>query len=427
MKRISNAFLAAALMAGAAPLALLPASAAAQKKEKEAKAPEYKLSKEFREIAVKAQAAVQAKDTATAEPLVAQMEAAAKSDDERHIAASNRLNIEIIKSQAAGGTNMTGLKAPLQVLLASPRTPQEDKGKFAYQLGVMAANAKDNAGATTYFQQAQQLGYQDPNLDLKLVQLKMNSGDVAGGQADLAKLIDARIAAGQKPDEQLYRYAISQAHQKRMGAETQSWIRRYLAAYPTVKNWRDMVVFWGIQPQAVATTDKPQKVDLYRLLRTGKALADQYDYELYAQYALDMGIPWEAKAVLTEGKAAGKIPATSATATGLLSAANTSIGNEGALTGLETRAKAAANGKLANSTADAYLGSGNWAKAVELYRVALQKGSVDADAVNTRIGIALANSGDKAGAKTAFEAVKTPPRDGVAALWLTYLDHPPVA
>ena len=130
--------------------------------------------------------------------------------------------------------------------------------------------------------------------------------------------------------------------------------------------------------------------------------------------------------MLNEGKANAKIPAGSANAGGLLQAATTSISNEGALSGLETRAKAAANGKLANSTADAYLGSANWAKAVELYRVALQKGGVDADAVNTRIGIALASSGDKAGAKAAFETVKTPPRDGVAALWLTFLDHPPV-
>ncbi|KQT32697.1 hypothetical protein ASG29_13275 [Sphingomonas sp. Leaf412] len=424
MKRISNAILAAALTAGVAPLALMPAAAAAQKKEKEQKAPTFKLSKDFRELATKAQAAVTAKDVATAEPLVAQMEASAATDDEKYIAASTRLNVEVTKSQASNNT--AGLKGPLVALMALQRTPQEDKAKYAYQLGIMANNAKDFAGATTYFQQAQQLGYNDPNLPLQLVKLKLASGDTAGGTADLAKLMDAQVAAGQKPDEQLYRYAISSTNQKKMGAETLSWIRRYLTAYPTAKNWRDMVVFYGIQPQAVVKLDKQQAVDLYRLLRTGKALADQYDYELYAQYTLDQGIPWEAKAVLTEGKAAGKVPAGSANATGLLSAANTSIGNEGSLASLETRAKASANGKLANGTGDAYLGSGNWAKAVELYRVALAKGGVDADAMNTRIGIALANSGDKAGAKAAFETVKTPPRDGVAALWLTFLDAPPV-
>ena len=57
----------------------------------------------------------------------------------------------------------------------------------------------------------------------------------------------------------------------------------------------------------------------------------------------------------------------------------------------------------------------------------MQKGGVDADTVNTRLGIALANSGDKAGAQAAFDTVKTEPRPGIAGLWLAYLASPPTA
>jgi len=56
--------------------------------------------------------------------------------------------------------------------------------------------------------------------------------------------------------------------------------------------------------------------------------------------------------------------------------------------------------------------------------VALQKGGVDADEVNTHLGIALAKSGDKAGAKAAFDAVKGAPRAGIAGLWNAYLATP---
>ena len=337
-----------------------------------------------------------------------------------------RLNVEVLKSQAPGGTT-DGLKAPLEVLVANPRTPQADQARYNYQLGIFATNAKDTAAATTYFQRAQQLGYNDPNLPLQLVKLKMEGGDIAGGSAELEKVIDAQMAAGQKPDEQLFRYAIARTNAKRMGPQTYGWLKRYVAAYPNAKTWRDVVVTYGLQPQGVATLDKGQKVDLYRLLRSANALADQYDYEIYAQWALDLGLPYETKAVLAEGKAAGKIPASSQNATSLTQAANQAISNEGSLAALEPRAKSAANGKLAASTGDAYLGSGNWAKAIEMYRLALEKGSVDADAVNTRLGIALTNSGDKAGARTAFETVKTPPRDGIAGLWIAFLDHPPAA
>jgi tetratricopeptide (TPR) repeat protein len=175
------------------------------------------------------------------------------------------------------------------------------------------------------------------------------------------------------------------------------------------------------------TLDKGQKVDLFRLLRKEKALADQFDYEIYAQYAIDLGLPNEGKAVIDEGRAAGKLPADSATANDLYRVAKQSIANEGSLDPLDAKSKAAANGKLAAGTGDAHLGAGNYAKAIELYRVALQKGSVDADAVNTHLGIALALSGDAAGAKAAFEAVKGSPRADIASFWLTSLTTPPAA
>jgi hypothetical protein len=423
MKTLSNAVM-AVLLAGGATVALSQPAMAQKQKKEEQKGDQLKLSNEVRGPAAQAQTALAAKDVATATPLVAAVEAAAKSDDEKYIAAALRLNLEVIQP---GGPNNANLVAPLDALIASPRTAQADKAKYTYQRGVIAANAKDPAGAMRFFEQAQQLGYNDPNLPLQLVKLKMDSGDIAGGSAALAKMVDEQMAAGQKPSEDIFRYAIARNNTAKNPTEARAWMRRYLTAYPTAKNWRDMLVFWGIQPQSMVTLDKSQKVDLYRLLRAGKALADQYDYEIYAQWTFDQGLPWESKAVLTEGKAAGKIPAGSPDATSLLAAANKSISNEGSMAAVEARAMKAADGKLAASTADAYLGSGEYAKAITLYRAALQKGGVDANAVNTRLGIALTNSGDKAAAKTAFQAVTGSPRADIAGWWIDFLDHPPVA
>ena len=47
---------------------------------------------------------------------------------------------------------------------------------------------------------------------------------------------------------------------------------------------------------------------------------------------------------------------------------------------------------------------------------------MDANEVNTRLGIALAAQGDKAGAKAAFDAVQGQPRADLAGFWKTYLD-----
>ena len=58
----------------------------------------------------------------------------------------------------------------------------------------------------------------------------------------------------------------------------------------------------------------------------------------------------------------------------------------------------------------------------KLYRAALAKSGVDANLVNTRLGIALAASGDKAGAEAAFKAV-TGPRAELANLWVAWLSR----
>lgn len=429
MKNFTRVAVAAALMAGVAGVAV--SSPAIAKDKKEEKAAPLKLSKEVQGPAAEAQKALAAKDYATAGTQLTNAQAAVKSDDDKYIVAALQLQLEVSKIQDARAANQPvsddPLKAPLDALIANPKTPAVDLPKYNYQRGIMAANAKDTAGALAFFQRAQQLGYNDPNLSLQMVKLKMESGDIAGGSADLEKAINAQTAAGQKPDEQLYRYAIAKTNQKKMGPQTVGWIKRYVVAYPTAKNWRDGIVTYGMTQSSAVTLDKPQKVDLYRLMRSAKALADQYDYENYAQWTYDMGLPYEAKAVLDEGKASGKIPASSTSANDLLKVANQAIASEGSLSGVETKAKAGANGRIAANTGDAYLGMGNYAKAVELYKVALEKGGVDADTVNTRIGIALAGSGDKAGAKAAFALVKAAPRADIAALWTIYLDNPPTA
>jgi predicted Zn-dependent protease len=72
--------------------------------------------------------------------------------------------------------------------------------------------------------------------------------------------------------------------------------------------------------------------------------------------------------------------------------------------------------------AEGYYGHGEYAKAAEFYRLALQKGSVDANLVNTRLGMALAQAGRKAEAETALKAV-TGPRADLAGLWLLWLNQ----
>jgi tetratricopeptide (TPR) repeat protein len=82
--------------------------------------------------------------------------------------------------------------------------------------------------------------------------------------------------------------------------------------------------------------------------------------------------------------------------------------------------KIAANGKALMRIGDNYAALGDYAHAVEAYKLAMGKPDGDPAVANLHIGMALARSGDKAGATAALNAV-TGPRAEIAKYWLTYL------
>src|SRR3546814_14239563 len=72
---------------------------------------------------------------------------------------------------------------------------------------------------------------------------------------------------------------------------------------------------------------------------------------------------------------------------------------------------------------DTYFSLGQFPQAVEQYRLALSKGGVDAGKANARLGVALARSGDLAGAKAALGQVTTGNWANVAGFWSVWVDQ----
>ncbi|MGH6614077.1 hypothetical protein [Sphingomonas sp.] len=434
MKTLSRAALAAILIASTSSVAIV-APAYAKKKE-EAKAPGLQLSKEAREFAIKIDEAARAREAAPAEGK-AQADAAyaaaveanlpglegvAKNDDERYLAQAYRLQYEVIKMGSGGNDN--AMAAPLDALLANPKTPKEAIGRYAFTRGNIAFNAKQYPVALSNYARAKEAGFTNPDLPLLMAKAKVLGGDPVGGIADIETAVTADRAAGKPVAEDLYTYAITALQKTNDNAAVQRWTRNWLHAYGTPKNWRTAIYVFGFQGAGAKRIDKKQRVDLFRLMRATNGLAGQDDYLEYAELTFSIGLGSETIAVLDEGKKNGKIPASSATATQFRADAVKQIATEGSLAAQETKANAAKTGTVAADTGDFCLGSGNYAKAIEMYRLALTKGSVDADEVNTHLGIALTATGDKPGAKEAFALVKNPPRNEIATLWTTWIDAP---
>ncbi|MBP7136821.1 MAG: hypothetical protein KBA57_10700, partial [Sphingomonadaceae bacterium] len=175
-----------------------------------------------------------------------------------------------------------------------------------------------------------------------------------------------------------------------------------------------------------AHLDGQPSLDLFRLMRLTKSLAGERDFFEYASLAIDRALPGEAKSTIEEGFATGVVSKTSRAVNEVLTLATNKIATDRAsIATSEKQANAAgATGKPAAGAGDAYLGYGEDAKAIAFYKMALQKGGVDMDQVNTRLGIALARSGQKDEARKYLSAVNGARAD-IAKYWMLYLDLQP--
>ncbi|GAA0322525.1 hypothetical protein GCM10009087_36000 [Sphingomonas oligophenolica] len=415
MKLVSHLAIAAALSLG---IAAAPATAK-EKNAAQAAAPKLSVSAAFAKPAQAAEAAIAAKDYATADTQISAAEAVAKNDDEHYYVAKMRLTI------AANRQDNPAIAQQLEVLIANPKTPPADVVTYTYLRGSIAVDMKQDAQAIPFLLKARQLGSTSSDLPILLARAYGGTGKINEAIAEIDKAIAAETAAGRKAPDSWYGYAVSNLYASGNRAAAGQWLARELHEYPTAANWKTTILLYRDSADKAGTKlTRAQKVDLYRLMSTTKVLSGQGDYFDYAETAFLLGIPWETISVIDQGRASGVIPAGSASFTQLYNNSRASISNGSPLPVYEKEAAAAANGAKAAQTADAYLASGNNAKAVELYGMALTKGGVNADEVNLRLGTALVHLGRRDEAKAAFAKVSGPLLADIAHFWALWLDTP---
>lgn len=430
MRLLSNAALSIALATlTAGVVTSSPAIAAKKDKAEDAKALKLTPSKEFVPGAQEMQKLIAASDFAGAKAKLAEIEATATKPDDKYYLGNFYLNVgQSLKEEPM-------MRKGVETMLASGVTPAADVPKFHYFAGQFALNAKDYPSARHHLGEAANGNYGGANTEVYLAEsffgeayanVTGNQFNPAGkalvvqGLPHLRKAIDLQVAAGQKADASWYTRGLKMSLLASDPGMLE-WAKLTLANAGTAENWR--VTLRSLQDSNHAMT-RDEGLDILRLMHSTNSLQSAYSYSEYAESAFKAGLPGEVKAVIDSGRARKEIEATAFA--DLYRLATGSIDKDKAsLPASEKSAAAAATGKPAASTANAYLGYGDYAKAVELYRLALTKGGVDADEINTRIGIALARSGDKAGAAEAFAKVGgTGVRKQIAELWAVWAKNP---
>ena len=400
----------AALTLGAATPALAqtpPAAAAAPA----APAPcQAQISKGARPALVALQNAVVAKNSAAVPGLVTAAQAVAKSADD------NCFIGQMQYFAAIDAKDYRAASAALGAQRASGAIPAQDFAAKYDNLGRLQYEAKSYADAAASFEQALQIAPNRAETIVMLAETRTKQERIADALPLYQKGIATEVAAGRKPPESWYRRLVAVAYNSK-NPQALTLARDWVAAYPTAKNWRDAIKIYADN----AAVDEIGKVDLYRLARLNKALAGETDYYRLALGTLTRGFPGEAKAVLEEGFASNAISrSTPAIRDAYAQASAKAAGDRAALEGQVAGARSGGAAKPLMALGEAYYGYGDYAKAADMYRLALTKSGVDASLANLRLGMSLAASGDAAGARTALNAV-TGARQEIARYWLTYL------
>jgi tetratricopeptide (TPR) repeat protein len=416
MKMASTFAIALSLTVGGA---LLSGPAVAQKKGKQAAAPAQpaawapKLSKPEATALQAVETAVAAKDWAAATAALAAAQPVATSPDARYFVGRFQFAI-------GSGTNNVELQAQgLDAMVASGGGDPTKMGPVYRSQGVLALQAKDYAKAEAAYARWAQLMPNDPGVALATAEVKLRQNKPQEALSLFQRAISAQETAGQAVPENIYLAALQSAVNAKMGQEALTLSKTIVSRFPNPKNWRNALLIYrqngNVEPTAL--------LDTLRLMRSAKAMDASGEYLQLADLLARGRFYVEARSVVEEGYASGKLSRTNADAAAILKEVGGRLnGDRAALGGLESRARTEAKGEFALRIAEGFFGHGDYAKAAELYRVALQKGGVDSGLVNSRLGIALAMAGQRAEAEAAFKAV-TGPRTALASYWLLWLSQ----
>lgn len=409
--------LALALTGGA-----VSAPASAAKKEEKPAGRKLNVSPEVLKSLQAAQKASDAQDFAGAKTALTEADGKAASNDDKYQIGAIKLNTGIQSKDDA--LKMEGLNQ----MLDSGLTPPEQTGQFNMVAADAALAQKNYDFAISRGQAALAAGYKAEQVNPTIAQAyfgKAGTGNASAepargfnqqGLAALKAAADATKASGQPVPAQWYQIGVSRAAAARL-PEVTDWAKWAYAANPSGENLRTLIRLFQ---QANPNITNRENLDVLRLMSAAKGLVVAADFTELAEMASKTGIYGEVKSTIDAGRAKGVLNASQAG--DIYQAAVGRIpGDKSSLGAAEADAGKAANGKVAAATGDAYLGYGDYAKAAAMFELAKQKGGVDADEINTRLGIAKTMGGDNAGAKSAFEAVQGGARKQIADLWLTYL------
>lgn len=375
---------------------------------------DYQLSEGVREATQLAQAAIQQNNLPAVPGYLSQALAAAQTVGDRYVIASIQLDM------ANWTFNIAGQATAINTLLANPLITADYAAELYYHRARLAYHAQNVEAARADLQTAIDRGTANPRIYIALASLNDDQGNHAGALALAERAMEIHRIAGVPIPVDWYRRAIHFSQELNDSARIMGFGQSVVAEHPNQRNWRDTL----IQHRAAHPADPEAALDLWRLQDAVGALTGEFDYRDYAQVAHGRALPGEIERVIQAGRVANMLNGNNAEIAALdRGTTRRAQSLRAALPGRAQSAASVATGSNALAAANDYLSLGDYAAAIPLYRLAIEKDSVDSELAALRLGMALTRTGDLAGARTVFDQVAGS-RAPVARLWRIFADQP---
>lgn len=294
--------------------------------------------------------------------------------------------------------------------------PAEDMPRRYKALAQLTYELKRYPEAVEYGKQALSLAPGDNETALLVAHSYYLAEDFAGARG----FIDAYLAAGNKPDEQMLLIAVRSSVELNDRAGTMRGLELLIRNYPAEKYWKDL-----LNNQLYETKSDRDLRALYRLMQDANTLSKPEEYSEMATTLMTGGFPTEAKNVLERGLAANVFSGQSLTRAqaDLQRARSGAEADRKELPGAPQALAAAKSGNEMVAIGKLYFSVGDYPKAADAIRQGLAKGGVsDTDDAQALLGIALARSGQGSPAIEAFGKVSDPKLAEVTRLWQLFVE-----
>lgn len=304
-------------------------------------------------------------------------------------------------------------------VLGSPFLPEKDRLAVTETTARLAIQTKNYPKALTLLKSYRQLGGNDEALQRVQAQLLAETGDYAGAIAEAKAILQAELAAGRKPTEQVLR-VLGFSQQK--SSDTAGYVQTLellVQHHPGPDYWADLISRTVRKP---GFADDRLRIDVYRLQRslgvalTGEEVADM------AQRALVAGLPAEAQKLTEEGYAGGllgKGPEAAAHAKLRDQASKAAAADQKQFAEAEAAALKAKDGNALVNLGLALAGTGAYGRAATLMEQGIAKGGLRRpDEAALRLGWVQWRAGRADDALKSFATVQG--HDGsadIARLW----------